>query len=401
MKLVYIISFSIWLVACHSDQPMEHYSDIEKISIHLHETENILPMSEYFSEIKYLPLIVSSGQPIGNLTKIIVKNDFYALYDRSRNSAWLFDFDGIFIREIRIPQGGGPGELNHMTDLLVTDNQRVFALGAHKIVEYDMEEKFVDEVNFDYFAYNFTYDSVNDLFITSAENDLNLTLESKHAGNNLIYLNRNGEITDSRLPIPAGREFIRQVPPNRFPLFEDIELYSPHLVDTIYAVNQSDIEPRYILDFGDASATDDVFSQRSNYGSSLYDWAGFYREELQGGGFVFVIQVFNETNNFIHLRFGAGDNYYNTFYNKHTGESRTGPARLTNDIDYGIAPFIYQGSDDALMALLQPGELIDHVEHYREHFPEKYNSLKMKNLIALTDTLERYGNPVLKIAKFK
>jgi len=226
-------------------------------------------------------------------------------------------------------------------------------------------------------------------------------MDNKHAGDNLIYLNRNGEITCSMLPIPEGREFIRQIPPNRFPVFADIELYSPNLVDTVYSINQTEIDPRYIFDFGDASATNDVFSQRSNYGSTLYDWSGFYREVLQDGGYVFVIQVFNETENFIHFRFGAGDNYYNAFYDKNTNETRTGPARMTNDIDYGLAPLIYQSSDDALLAVLQPDELIARVDYLHKNFPEMYQSSKLEKLIALTDTLEKYGNPVLKIATFR
>lgn len=401
MKSLTLILMSSWLVACISDHPMEGKSEVKKISVDLQKAEPKLSMSEFFSEIDYLPLTTPSDRTAGNLTKIMVYKDFYAFFDRSRNSGWIFGNEGNFIREIRIPQGGGPGELNHMSDLLITEDQRVFALGAHKIVEYDNKNNFIDEVTFDFVAYNFTYDPYNDLFITSAENDLNVNMDNVHAGDNLIYLNRNGEITCSKLPIPEGREFIRQIPPNRFPVFEDIELYSPNLVDTVYTISQTEVDPRYIFDFGEASATNNVFSRRSNYGSTLYDWAGFYREVLQDEGYVFVIQVINETETFIHFRFGAGDNYYNAFYDKNTNETRTGPARMTNDIDYGLAPFIYQSSDDALLAVLQPDELIDRVEYLHKNFPEMYESSKMEDLIALTDTIERYGDPVLKIAKFK
>lgn len=358
-------------------------------------------MSEFFSGIDYVPLITPDDKTVGNPAKIFVHDDFFAFYDRARNSTWLFDHEGHYIQEIRIPRGDGPGELNHMTDMVVTADRRVFALGAHKIVEYDSEGDFRDEVNFDYFAYTFTYDPDNDQFLTGAENDLNLNLDSEHAAHNIIYLNREGEIVDSRIPVADGREFISQVPVNRFPVFGDIELYSPHMVDTVYSIHQGNIEPHYLLDFGNASLTEDVFSRRSRYGNTQYDWAGFVREEIEGGGYAFILQLFNETENMIHLRFGAGEEYYNAFYDKTSGETRIGPARLTNDIDYGVVPFIYQSSDDALLAYIDPDELIDHVEHIEKNDPQRLGNSGMEKLVALTDTLERYGNPVLKIAQFK
>lgn len=401
MKFKIVIMLLLVAVGCQKSSQEDSTQDVQRIIVDLTKVEPDLLMSELFSGIDYLPLNTPEGLTIGHITKIMNHEHFISFYDRARNSGWIFDFDGNYINEIRVPHGNGPGELMHMTDLVVTREQQIFALGAHKIVGYDKNGVFTDEIRLDYFAYNFTYSSDEDLFITSAENDLNMGLNNEHAGYNLIYVNKEGVITDSQLPIEEGRGYMRQVPPNRFPLFQDIELYSPHLIDTVYTIDRGEVFPRYVLDFGDHSLTEEVFSRRTRYGNNQFDWVDFFREEIEANRYVSGVQVFNETENVVHFRFGNGENMYNAFFNKKSGITRLGPARLINDIDFGFVPFIYESSDNALMAVINPGELIQHVEYIQENNVDRYEEPRMGKLIALTDTLEEYGNPVLKIAYFK
>src|SRR5690625_94423 len=148
-----------------------------------------------------------------------------------------------------------------------TEEGEVHALGAFKIVAYDIEGIFVHETDFNFWIYNFTYDSASETYIEYPANALNRGLNNEHTAKTLLYLNRDGTITNSYFPIPFGREEIGYMATHNLPGFKSHQLFNSHLVDTVYTVGPYGMAPRYRLDYGRHSITEEVFERRKNYAS--------------------------------------------------------------------------------------------------------------------------------------
>ncbi|MFD2532893.1 6-bladed beta-propeller [Gracilimonas halophila] len=371
------------------------------INVDLNNVEDSLKMSDYFSEIEYVQLKSSDNRPIGRIRKIIPLKDRIAFYDQARQSVWLFTYDGEYINEIIIPEGRGPGEIIHMSDVIISDDERIHALGAYKIVEYDLEGNLQNEVNFKFFIYKIAYNSSTNEYIGYADNSINLDLPDEHERKNLIFFNKEGKITQSFLPIKEGREQMGFKIPNNFPSYGTQIMFSPHMVDTVYKLQELGVTAKYVLDFGEHAIPESAFEKRKEYSEGLFDWVEFQREELVGKNYVTFLRFFNETNSHLFFNMSTGNNQYNVLYDKFKGKAKVGPQKLSNDIDYGFVPFMYESDDTALYAIIETNELLRHLNKVYNETPEIYQNPKMKELIDLAHSLPQNGNPILQILRFK
>lgn len=400
MRYIILILF-ILVISCSNHSNSDIESSHTKIHVDLSSVEDSLKVSEYFSNIEYVHLKTPDEQLIGRIRKIIPLKSKIAFYDQARQSVWFFTYDGEYLNEIKIPEGRGPGEIIHMSDVIITNDEKIHALGAYKIVEYDLEGSLQNEVNFKFFIYKIAYNSLTNEYIGYADNSINLDLPDEYARKNLIFLNKDGDITQSFLPIKEGREQMGYKIPNNFPFYGTQIMFSPHLVDTVYKIQESEIIPKYVLDFGEHAIPESAFEKRKEYSEGLFDWAEFQREELVGNNYVTFLQFFNETDSHLFFRISTGNNQYNVFYDKFKDETIVGPQRLSNDIDYGFVPFMYESDDTSLYAIIETNELLRHLNKVYNETPEIYQNPKMKELIDLAHSLPQNGNPILQILRFK
>ncbi|TVR18383.1 MAG: 6-bladed beta-propeller [Balneolaceae bacterium] len=401
MRYLIIFCTAFLFISCNNKLHEDYLTEaVQTILVDLDKAGD-LHMSDFFSAINYYPLITPEGKKMGRITKTMILDEYIGFYDDARKSVWVFTRDYDYVNEVRIPIGRGPGEVIHMTDAILTNDGLIHALGAYNVVIYNLEGEFMDEFLVDFFITKFTYNQETQEYIGYASNNLNRELNEGHAGHNLIFFDKTGTVTGSKLPIENGREYIAQYIPNRFAAYNDNELISPALIDTVYSIHNGSIEPRYYLDFGDASIPENVFTLRRNHGSNEYDWANFFSMEIDDKNYIGFLSMFNETDSFIHFRFGTRQQNYNAIYNKETEEIKIGSGRMVNDIDYGFVHFNYQSFDNTLFTLVEPIDLLHHLDNLHENEPEKLQSSKMKILTELSDTITADGNPILKIAAFK
>jgi|AntRauTorckE6833_2_1112554.scaffolds.fasta_scaffold01340_7 hypothetical protein len=402
MRYILILLF-ISIVSCtsSSNESFEKKNSLTKINVDLTNVEDTLKMSKYFSDIEYVQLKSSDNRPIGRIRKIIPLKDKIAFYDQARQSVWFFNYDGEYINEIIIPEGRGPGEIIHMSDVIISDDEKIHALGAYKIVEYDLDGNLQNEVNFKFFIYKIAYNSLINEYIGYADNSINLDLPDEHERKNLIFFNKDGDITQSFLPIKEGREQMGYKIPNNFPFYGTQIMFSPHLVDTVYKLQETEIIPKYILDFGEHAIPEFTFEKRKEYSEGLFDWAEFQREELVGNNYVTFLQFFNETDSHLFFRISTGDNQHSIIHSKASGETTVGPQKLYNDIDYGFVPFMYESDDTALYSIIETNDLLRHLNKVYKETPDIYQNPKMRNLIDLAHSFPQNGNPILQILKFK
>lgn len=402
MRFISFLSFIILFVSCtQSKKELYIPDDLETIQINLEEA-GTLKMSDFISDIEYIPLETPDDRPIGRVRKFLINDSYLGFYDQARKSVWVYTKDGEYVNEVIIPEGKGPGELENFEDVILTEQGEIHALGSFKIVVYDIKGNFIDETAYDFLIYNFEYFSSTEEYVGSTENETMYGyLQNEHAGHNLFFFNKEGTITKSSLPILNGREEMGYKVPNRFPVFRDRKMFFPHLVDVIYEITDSSVVPRYHLDYGINSIPEFVFDRRNNYSPVPEGRIKFFENELISNGYISFLNFFIETDLLIHLQISTGENRFTAIYNKQTQETKVGSGRLKNDIDYNYVPFFFESHDNALYTVIEANDMLRQLNEIYENEPEKYADPRMERVRELGYSLNDNSNPILQIATFK
>jgi|GEM_PF-853713 len=372
-----------------------------KIHVNL-DKANPIHMSNVFSDIHYFYLKSPSDRPIGRIWKVMVRDNYVALYDRSRKSVWVYTLGGKYVNEVKIPEGRGPGELTDINDVIFTKNHNIYALGNFKIVGYKLDNSFLEEVDFHFRLYRFTYDNSTKSFISYASNSINeARSDNVHAGDNLIFLNKEGNITKSILPIPKAKAQISYGIPNNFPTYKDQQLFISHLNDTVYTIKANKAIPKYILDYGEHAIPKGVFKLRKKYSENIHRWTNFMEKEITDNEYVTYLSYFDETDSYLYFRIGTGKKSFNVLYNKESKKTSITPNKMINDIDYGVTSYMYEAHANALYTVIGSNKLINHLNDLYKNHPSKYQDPRTKELIKLANLIDANRNPILMVATFK
>ncbi|MEX2411720.1 MAG: 6-bladed beta-propeller [Candidatus Paceibacterota bacterium] len=404
MKYLITLIFIFIFISCSKKEiEQDLHQNVATIQVNLDTVVDTLYMSDYFSDLEYQPLRTPAGRPIGRIRKIMPQEEQVALYDEAKKSVWIFSRDGEFVNEVQIQQGRGPGEIMNVTDVIFTEDGLIHALGTFKIVVYNLEGNFVREVNFEknFFVYKFIFDGEIENYIGYAGNSSNRGMNNKHSKHNLIFFDLDGKITGSRLPIMHGKHHIDFVVSNNFPAFSDQQYHFSHLTDTLFSIDGFSVTPEFVLDYGENSIPNSTFARRDNYSNVYHEWSDFMNEEIYSENYITYMYSFNKTDKFIHFRVGSRQEKYNIFYDRQSKEVNVGPGRMTNDIDFGYVPFIYESSDEALFTIIETNDLLSHLTYIYENDLEKYRDPRMARLRELAHSLSENRNPILQVATFK
>ncbi len=374
---------------------------IEKvIQVTLDEVQPI-KYSSFVDRLEYHYLETPENRPIGRVRKIIPFRDHIGLYDAGRTSIWIYTTKGEYVNEVEIPQGRGPGELEQVVDIIVSEDGLIHALGTFKIVVYDLEGNFRNQVDYQFRIYRFTYLPDTKEYIGYASNSMNPNLRDGHSGHNLIFFDDEGKITRSFLPIGTGREQIGYGVPNKFPVHDGQTFFFAHLENVIYSVSSTGVKPVMELNFGEYTIPEAVFERRRTYSKIPFEWRDFMEEEIIANNYISFLSSVNISHNFVHLRYGSMSDQYNSIYNKVTGEIMTGPSRMVNDIDYNFVPFFFESNGEALITVIETHDFLTRMNEIYEQNPSKYYGAEMRDLRRLSHNLSENSNPILQIAILK
>lgn len=404
MRHVYLLLIlpCVLFVSCNgSEEPARSEQAVTTIQVDPDEAEP-LPMSDYFSDINYYYLKSPEERPIGRIRKLMFQDNYIALYDEAQNSVWVYTNEVSFVNEIKIPEGRGPGELTSIFDVIFTKDNKIHALGVFKIVVYNLEGQFEDEIAYDFSADRFINKRGSEgegYFIYAGNLPNKERLADNFAGHNLISVDNGGNPQKSFLPIADGKEEISLGVPNNFPRYNGQQLFFAHLIDTIYSINGEKLSPKYALDYGDYAVPEEVFDRRDEYGAS-YRWGEFMENEIEGN-YIAYLSYFHETDRFLHFSVSDGNTNYVVVHDKITETTKVSPDQLTNDIDYGKLPYMFEAHDNVLYTAVGANFLLRHLDDLYQNDREKYNSPKMKKLRNLADSIDENSNPVLIAMPFK
>lgn len=375
----------------HEESPSILTENETEINIDLSNSGK-LPISELFRKIEYIKLNSPDNQIIGPFVKMIIQGDKIALYDNQNSSMWVFNIDGEYINKIEIKTGRGPGELMHLSDMTFASDNTIHALGAMKVLKYDLSGNLLNEFSINAAIYQFAYFNTTGLYAGFANNSFNVGFDDI-SGKNLIIFDEDGVIVKSYLPIDERFDGLIYSTFNHFPIYEDTQLLFIHLVDKIFEINSDDIKIKYKLNFGKYSIPDEIFDRRSQYSRPL----DFYRNEVVDNDYVaYMIQV-GENQNKLILTLRSNHQNYTVIFNKETFESAV-YTDLVNDIDFGPFPNLYTVHNNKVYARIESTDIINYAKRIKESDIEI--TPEIANFLKLSESLTIESNPVLLIGTF-
>ena len=390
MRLFFIVILLLF-ISCEIKEEGLIYKPIS-ISIDVESSSN-LKMSEFFSDIEYIELVTPPNKFVGNVFKIINKNEKLFLYDRSNNNVWVFSEEGYYLNDIQIPVGRGPADLEHLTDIYITDSEEIHALGQFKIVVYDVKGNFLRNISLEFNPFNIFYLEEMQLYGGYAATMLNSRIDDQYKDSHILYFDNNGEIFEKDITIRKGSEGIRYNIPNYFSEFNGDTFFSPHLDDTIYKFEDGQFVPYYSIDFKEFKVTEEVLAKRDSYSEIIWDWRDFWESEILNNGLISNITFYEFTDEFLFLKVGNRFSQHLAVYNRATNEVQVGNDRFINDIDKGPSPFIYLSSDTDLFTIIDENTLIQHAQEL-DLSMEDFNE-QTKKFVEFANAKNQDGNPVI------
>lgn len=369
---------------------------------------NIINLSEYATEIKYIPLETKKTSLISIIRHISYENDKILLASGTQ-VCYLFDNNGSFLGKIG-QTGQGPGDHIYVLQSFIYCNN-IYIIDMRKMLIYNNNGDFIKQYNFptdeipiDYTGHGWhrIFPIKNDTFI------MNVASANGHYPNAIMF-----EIDQTNIKII--KEYQNNIKLNKkqigfntdevgimYRFKDDIRVYKA-INDTIFTINKdTDIKNAFIFELGKYKPT-----------ITYYEW-----KENRGADKKYIIPkkiLESQKHLFIDFRFGnyaldpiittnsQGGTSTNTsvysLFDKSTGElilmnqPEKGKLGFKNDIDNG--PVIwpsYISSNNEIVACISAEDFLEHYEKMKTPTPR---------ISEIAKKIKEDDNPILAIVKLK
>ena len=201
---------------------------------------------------------------------------------------------------------------------------------------------------------------------------------------NILVLNQDGKVIDKLLPIDERILNLKLMHFNNFPSFSNEQLFFSYLDLNVYSISNGIAQTKYSINFKSKGLDDEVLSKNNE----SIDNRTFLRKELIANDIARSLATFIESKSFVYGEYFVGRRSEYFFYNKLDSESISGSS-LYNDIDHGIKPLFFSAKNDTFIGVIEPQDLIKHIENTKRDGSEKFNEL-----VELSTKLNSYSNPI-------
>ncbi|MGQ1947697.1 6-bladed beta-propeller [Geofilum sp. OHC36d9] len=347
-----ILLGSILVVSCENESSQNN----DFITINLSPKNDSLIMSQFISNVDYVPLKTPANFPIGNIESVVIHDNFFFVnHTATKAVISVFNAKGDFQYNIG-SIGRGPGEYVAMHGFTInteTNDVIIMDLMTQKMHYYTEKGKYLKSEKL----------PIHGLDIMSFENgfvfwvgNLHNTIINKDVTKlwNLYVTNSNLEITNKFLEVPKEFMGVMQgsLPSSLSPYKDGVNIVQP-LSNYIYEYKKGELKTKYYLDFGSLNCDflGEFRKDKGNPGSFLF--------RLRKTGATYYFSHFFEFNNYLYFTFLSGNEMYSTIYDKNQNIANVGkgyPIDDINDAIFGKTVGSYQGH---LISVIDPVLLLD------------------------------------------
>ena len=380
-----------------------------KKDVHLHNVipvastvgnYNILKISDFASEIKYIPLETNDSVLISPvILQVICENEKILILDvtsANKNNCYLFDSNGKFC--CRIGQyGQGPNDYLQINNVSMHDNF-IFLMAWHKILIYDTNGHLIENINLHSNEIPDEYRVSNIRSIIPLKKDAYVvnvvTSQGDYPTAFLFKTNLSSVETIKEYPssikldrMGGGFNSIELGSMYRFK--DHVRIYKP-VNDTIFSISQNtEMKEVFIFELGQYKPALSYFESKDM--GDVLQW--IKQSNNLYNKFIFVKTIY-ESNNHLFIKFNFGNHAPEPFekswlgqqfnstevcglFNKFTGELTLmkqpvkGKLGFRNDLDNGPVIFPnYLSSKNELVTFITVEDFLDYYDKIEKPTPQ-------------------------------
>jgi hypothetical protein len=346
---------------------------IETIKIDLKNQLGSVSHGKVFKVKNVSILETNSKCHIGNIDKVLVKNDQLYILDKfSSKSVFHFKSNGRFAEVVGV-FGKGPGEYTMPYDIALDGENLLILDNGARILNYDLNGTYNSTKLFD----NFTARN-----LAASENFYYLIGGGR--GKSLLITNKDLVIKESYFPF-VNRLFSVNIPVPLQRINADLCIYRSYLNDTIFSISKDKLDPHLYVDFGKRKTP---YKSLNNSNVEIGDF-----EDLQSH--YCIISYYFESISWVYFAFSFEQEVYLDFYNKVTKQNYLIPfSNFKNDLSFCKDSYII-GCDplsNSFIFLVEPFTLIKELKNMIEEVGnDELKAIYKKNI----NDLNEISNPIL------
>lgn len=210
-------------------------------------------ISEIADNISFIPLFTSNEVLIGEITKMIIWNDRYYIWDRMTETIFCFDSEGQFVNKLN-KRGQGPGEFPRIRDFTIdktNGNICIYSDVGQGIYEYTNDGFFIKKISIRLLFNSFAVLNEDTLFFYCGKINNSDFFRSSYPNQYRYLVMSNNSIINQQLAY-AYKGSHQKLPTSRdnFTYYKDLLLLNEHLTGEIYSIDSvNHLIPRYRIEF--------------------------------------------------------------------------------------------------------------------------------------------------------
>lgn len=307
LLLIEIILFS----SCQKHNYFQFESDdLKKNLIQIDVPEEKTDLSNKIHKIDFIPLESNTDFIIGNISKIIVYDQFIFVYDKITKSALCFNNQGNFLNKFS-KEGRGPAEYMQIKDINVNtfDNSfEIYDRATQKILSFNFSGEFIKERNTGrYFDSFISIDKDRYIFQIASDNpeNFNFLLEENKKITNCFIKTKGLDNTNLK---------------NQMTLNNNQVFLSHGGSNFIYKYEKNSLTPVYYINFGKRNLPEDILNKQE---LGMNDFFNLFVKNYS-----MYISNFYEDEKYITFCYINNKDPYWTIYNKNNRNIVTGNLKL-------------------------------------------------------------------------
>lgn len=228
------------MLACDRRMQEEKRNDaVETINISKYRNEITVDLTELCDSLTIIPFNIKS--PIGDIEKIIIRNEKIYIWDKYDEKIWGFKNNGDSLFCIN-NQGKGPGEYIRIGDVTVSDSDEINLLDIERktILYYDVQGEFIGQRHFNTWVH---------LYCCVAGYEYLFSATPDQPNGNYVDVFKESNKCKSYFPSNHNWHFDK----TEFLRSEDSLFFTRRYDDYIYYFRDGILKEAYYIDFGNDS----------------------------------------------------------------------------------------------------------------------------------------------------
>ena len=282
ISLLFLILFLVF--ACKNRELTGNINDEANITGELEKIKvptEITDLSKDIEAFEFIQLESNSNCIIGEISKLLMHDEKYFIFDKITKSVFCFNNEGKFLYKVS-KQGKGPGEYYMLKDININREEQCIELydrGKKEILSFSFQGNFKSKRNIDmYFDSFINFENSTYVFQKASDNPEHFN----------YYLVDDGKIKEKYVQCKSfdNTNIKNQISKNMNRIF-----MAHGCSNVIYTLIGKDIKPKYFIDFGEENLPSEIlYKQKIGVEEFL---------KLLLKNYSMIIMNFYEDNNFL------------------------------------------------------------------------------------------------------